>query len=107
MLSEDQIEEKRKRVKFVVDSFLSYNDISISQLSKIINVSSSTIQRDLNDVEYIRNIYGARAKNILIKISEKLKNSKKKGLSIGGIHSTTNNEPIRDENGKFTGNRKK
>ena len=40
--------------------------------------------------------------NILIQISEKLKNSKKKGLSIGGIHSTTNNEPIRDENGKFT-----
>ena len=107
MLSEDQIEEKRKRVKFVVDSFLSYNDISISQLSKIINVSSSTIQRDLNDVEYIHDIYKENTKDILTKISEKLKNSKKKGLSRGGINSTANNEPIRDENGKFTGNKKR
>ena len=107
MLSEAQIEEKRKRVKFVVDSFLSYNDISISQLSKIINVSSSTIQRDLNDIEYIHDIYEEKAKEILIKISDKLKNSKKKGLSRGGINSTTNNKPIRDENGKFTGNKKR
>ena len=107
MFNSSQIEEKQKRVKFVVDSFLSYDDISISQLSKIINISSSTIQRDLNDVEYIHDVYEERAKDILIKISGKLKNSKKKGLIRGGINSTTNNEPIRDENGKFTGNRKK
>ena len=107
MFNEAQVAEKEKRVKLVVDTFLSYDDITISQLSKIINVSSSTIQRDLNDVQYIHNIYEENAKDILIKISGKLKNSKEKGLSRGGINSTTNNEPIRDDNGKFTGNRKK
>jgi len=107
MFNNAQIEEKKKRVKLVVESFLSYDDITISQLSKIINISSSTIQRDLNDVEYIHDIYKEHTKDILTKISEKLKNSKKNGLSRGGINSTTNNEPIRDENGKFTGNRKK
>lgn len=107
MFNESQVIEKKKRIKLVVDTFLSYEDITINELSKILNISSSTIQRDLNDVEYIHDIYEEKTKDILTEIREKLKNSKKKGLSRGGINSTTNNEPIRDENGKFTGNRKK
>ena len=107
MFNESQVAEKKKRIKLVVDTFLSYEDITINELSKILNISSSTIQRDLNDVEYIHDIYEEKTKDILTEIREKLKNSKKKGLSRGGINSTTSNEPIRDENGKFTGNRKK
>ena len=107
MYNDIQVEERKKRVKIVVEAFLSYDDITISQLSKIINVSSSTIQRDLNDVNYIQMVYGKTAKDILIKISEKLKINKKNGVVKGGVNSTTNNEPVRDENGKFTGNKKR
>lgn len=107
MLSHQQIEIKKQQVKLVIDSFLKYKDITIDELSKIIGVSSSSIQRYLNDVEYIELIYGTEAKTILEKVSEKLKKNKNDGLSKGGINSTTNNVPIRDENGKFTGNKKR
>ena len=107
MLSDEQINKKTERIKKVVDAFLSYENISINQLSKIIGIPSSTIQRDLNEVEYITAIYTDRSKEVLTIISEKLKENKKFGLSRGGIISTTNNMPIRDENGKFTGNKKR
>jgi predicted DNA-binding transcriptional regulator YafY len=67
MISDAQHLQKLERVKKVIDTFLSYEDISINQLSEIIHVSSSTIQRDLNDIEYIHDIYEDRAKDILIK----------------------------------------
>lgn len=106
MLSEQQYEKKLERIRLVVDSFLS-NNVSITELATFINISKSTIQRDLNDIEYIREIYGGEAKDILKRISDKLKKNKENGLSRGGINSTTNNEPIRDANGKFTGNKKR
>ena len=106
MLSESQHIEKLERVRKVVDAFLS-NDVSINELSVITNVSKSTIQRDLNDIKYIEEAYGINAKEILKQISDKLKHNKENGLSRGGINSTTNNEPTRDENGKFTGNKKR
>lgn len=106
MLSEQQYEKKIERIRLVVDSFLS-NNVSITELATFINISKSTIQRDLNNIEYIREIYGGEAKDILKRISDKLKKNKENGLSRGGINSTTNNEPIRDENGKFTGNKKR
>lgn len=107
MLSKAQQIEKKNRIKFAVDSFLEYENISINQLSRIINIPSSTIQRDLNDVESIIEIYDSKAKKVLEQISDKLKKNKVDGLSRGGITSTTNNVPIRDENGKFTGNKKR
>ena len=107
MLSKGQQMEKIERIKFVVDSFLEHESISINQLSREIKIPSSTIQRDLNDIDYISTIYGEKAKEILVKISNRLKENKKHGLSMGGVNSTTNNEPIRDENGKFVGNKKR
>lgn len=107
MLSEEQIEKKKERIKKVVDTFLQYENISINELSQIINVSSSTIQRDLNDVEYISEVYGTQTAEILRIVRRKLSINKNNGLSRGGIASTTNNEPIRDENGKFTGNKRR
>ena len=106
MLSKSQQIEKEENIKKVVEAFLS-SDVSINELSKMINISSSTIQRYLNDVDYITMIFGSSAKEKLMLINAKLKANKQKGHSKGGIISTTNNEPIRDENGKFTGNRKK
>lgn len=107
MISHAQHVEKLERVKKVIDIFLSYEDISINELSKITKISYSTIQRDLNDLDYIRMVYGYKSKEVFEKISERLKKNRKNGLSRGGIISTTNNEPIRDENGKFTGNKKR
>jgi len=107
MISNSQHVEKIQRISKVVDTFLFYEDISINELSKITNISSSTIQRDLNNLEYIEIVYGSRSKEVFEKINEKLKKNKKNGLSRGGITSTINNEPIRDANGKFTGNKKR
>lgn len=106
MLSEAQYAKKVERIKLVIDSFLS-NNVSITELSNIIDVPKSTIQRDLNNIEYIQEIYGYESREILKQISDKLKLNKENGLSRGEINSTTNNEPIRDENGKFTGNKKR
>ena len=72
MLSESQQIEKKEKIKKAVDGFLD-NDISIDELSKKIDIPSSTIQRYLHDVEYIVLIYGSEAKEKLIKINEKLK----------------------------------
>lgn len=107
MLSEKQRLEKLERIKLEVDTFLSYDNICINELSTLIHKPSSTIQRDLNDVGFITEIYGDKAKEILKSISQKLKQNKANGLRTGGINSTTNNEPIRDDNGKFVGNRKR
>lgn len=107
MQSEKQRLEKEQRIKFVVDSFLENEGISINELSRKIKIPSSTIQRDLNDVDYISIIYGMNAKEKLLIIRDRLKKNKEKGTSTGGINSTTINEPVRDENGKFIGNRKR
>ena len=107
MLSYQQVYEKKLRIKKVIDTFLTHNDISITELSRIVNVPRSTIQRDLNDIEYIQMIYIDKSKDILKQISEKLKKNKEQGVSIGGINSTTTYEPIRDKNGRFIGNKKR
>ena len=107
MISHDQHIEKIERVKKVIDTFLSYEEISINELSKILDMNPSTVQRDLNNLDYIQLAYGEQAKEKFIQISLKLNQNKKNGLSRGGIISTTNNVPIRDENGKFTGNKKR
>ena len=107
MLSEAQRIEKENRIKKVVDTFLSYKQISINELSRILKISSSTIQRDLNDVDFITTVYGSMAKSKLEEINKRLKQNKDIGHSTGGINSTKNNMPIRDDNGKFTGNKKR
>ncbi len=106
-MSEAQRIEKVERIKLIVDTFLSYDQISINELSKIMQIPTSTIPRDLNDVGYISLIYSDEAREKLKQISERLKLNKANGLGIGGINSTMNNIPIRDENGKFTGNKRR
>ena len=107
MLSQAQIDEKKARIKKVVDAFLKYEDVTILELEEIIKIPKSTIQRDLNDIDYIQMIYADESKEKLKQISEKLKLNYKKGTHKGGIVATTNYEPVRDEDGKFIGNKKK
>lgn len=107
MLSQAQQQSKMEKVKKAVDAFLLDDDITIDGVSKNLDISSSAIQRYLNDVEYICAIYGLQAKEKLEKINNKLKRNKEVGKSKGGTISTINNVPTRDENGKFTGNKKR
>ena len=107
MLSQTQMAEKAARIKKVVDSFLMYDEITILELEEKINVPKSTIQRDLNNIEYIQMIYSDKSKEVLQKISNKLKSNYKNGIHKGGIVATTNYEPVRDEDGKFIGNKKR
>lgn len=107
MLSKAQEEEKNAKIELVVNEYLKYDNITIEELSKIVKIPSSSIQRYLNDVNYIVAIYGTKSKEVLNRIKEKLSKSKEIGKSKGGTISTINNAPIRDCNGKFTGNKKR
>lgn len=100
MMSFAQHVEKLERVKKVVYLFLKYDNMSINKISKILKVSSSTVQRDLNDVDYIMMIYRDKAKEKLQRISEKLKQNNTR------IKKETN-EFTGDENGKITSNKKR
>jgi len=107
MMSEEQFQAKLQKVKTSVDTFLSNDNYTIEDVASITQISSSSVQRYLNDISSIEFIYGVDAKETLIKLRERLNKNKDRGLSQGGIISTTNNEPIRDENGKFTGNKRR
>lgn len=99
MLSDRQYKEKVKRILLVAKTFLE-NPVSNIELSKITGISSSSVQRYLNDPEII-NLLGQEAFN---KIQELLKNNTLAARVKGGIISTTNNISLRDDIGKFSGN---
>ena len=70
-------------------------------------VQTDTQEKEISaELEAYKSLYPS-LKEKFIQISLKLNQNKKNGLSRGGIISTTNNVPIRDENGKFTGNKKR
>ena len=99
MLSDRQYKEKIKKILLVAKTFLE-NPVSNIELSKITGISSSSVQRYLNDPEII-NLLGQETFD---RIQELLKYNRLTARQEGGIISTTNNKPLRDSNGKFTGN---
>ena len=99
MLSDRQYKEKVKKILLVAKTFLE-NPVSNIELSKIIGISSSSVQRYLNDPEII-NLLGQETFD---RIQELLDYNRLTARQEGGIISTTNNKPLRDSNGKFTGN---
>lgn len=105
MLSKQQV-DIIERVKKIVIEFLS-NDYSIQELSDKINIPTSTKQRDLNNTNLIKSIFADESDRVISLISTKLKNNKVEGNKLGGINSTNLNEPIRDDLGKFIGNKRK
>ena len=103
MLSKAQEIEINEKVLKVAREFIN-TGYSIEEVSNVTGISKSSVQRYLNDEKRIVNLLGHDSYN---KIQEMLKVNKQEGLSKGGSISTTNNTPIRDENGKFAGNVKK
>lgn len=102
MTSELQQKEIDKKVSLVVKEFLKTND-TISNIATKLSISSSSVQRYLNS-ERIVELFGPEVKAL---IETKLAKNKQEGLSKGGIISTSMNEPIRDSEGHFIGNKKR
>ena len=105
MLSAQQFEEKKEKVRKVVTTFLKGN-YTINEVAKMTDISSSSVQRYLNDEEFISMCFGSNAPIILTDIKDRLEQNKQEGLSRGGVNSTFNNVSFRDEMGHYNGSRK-
>ena len=105
MLSEKQRILKEYRVKQVVVAFLKENK-TIKELSIELNIPSSTIQRDLNDIETITRVF-PYSDAIISEIQRKLEQNKQEGLSRGGSTFAQNNTATKDDLGHFTGSKRK
>lgn len=106
MLSSEQYQEKLEKVKKVVEIFLK-DKKTIREISEETGISKSSIQRYLNDEEFINLIYGQKASFIREEIIRRLEENYKEGTKLGGINFAKNNETLKDELGHFTGSRKK
>ena len=94
--------EKEKNIEISIRMCLIENK-TIPQIAEFTRLSTSTIQRYLND-RYIVDRYGVRTAQA-IKI--KLACDKIKGNRLGGINYSKYNEPTRDSSGLFTGSKSK
>ena len=103
MLSDEQRKEIDYKVMKVVTAFIAH-PYSMEKVSEITGISSSSVQRYLNDKNRIVGLFDEETYNY---IQETLKEKTKLARRIGGLVSTTVNEPTRNENGKFTGNTKR
>lgn len=98
MLSDKQIRQKQEKIEKVVYFFLNHPSASMEDVSRETNISSSSVQRYLND-PYVEILIGS---NIALEIKERLQNNKLLGKQKGGIISTNKHQTPRDNNGKFT-----
>ena len=106
MLSEAQYLEKKQKVSIVVKEFL-INKKSIKQISEEVGISTSSVQRYLNDEVYIKDAFGVNASLIIEEIHRMLEENKIEGNKLGGQNFAKNNEATKKENGQFTGSKKK
>ena len=106
MLSDKQQLEKDDKIKKVLIAFLSSKK-TIEEISEGTGISKSSVQRYLTDEDAIRFIYTKDADFIIEEIKRKLEENKKEGLSKGGINFAKNNISTKDENGHFTGSKKR
>jgi len=104
MLSEEQRKLKIKRIIFTVQSFLESDCHNLEELSNQINISSSSIQRYLNEKQIIEEYFGEDIYEI---VREKIEFNKREGLSKGGTNFVNYNVSTKDEFGKFTGSRRR
>jgi hypothetical protein len=103
MLSDEQEKKKLLRIKQVAEYFLA-NGGSIKDIETALDIPKSSIQRYLSDQTAITSLL---SESDYKKIESLLLNNKKEGLSRGGRNFALNNDPTRNEIGKFTGSRKK
>ena len=99
MLSAEQEKEKDAKILTVAKEFLN-NPTSMEKISEITGISSSSVQRYLND-ERIKTLLSPKDFDM---IQYLLKQNRLESQRKGGIISTKNNIPTRNEEGKFTGN---
>ena len=96
MLSNEQYLKIEDKIKIVVKALLSGKK-TINEIEKETDISSSSIQRYLNNEEKLKEIYGSDAEFIIEEIKRKLEENKKEGLRKGGINYAKNNNPTNDE----------
>lgn len=102
---EDKYSGKELKMYYVILEYLKNPQKSIDELVEIldrkgIKTSSSSVQRYLNDEEFIDREFG----NDLSKdIKTALAIRKRQGNINGGMESTKNNVPTKDSYGHFTG----
>lgn len=94
--------DKEKKICIVVKAFLENPMLSNKELSELTGISSSSIQRYLND-PIIKKLFDEEMFN---NIQNLLKQKTIEGRRKGGINYFKNNEPIKDEHGNFIGSKK-
>ena len=96
------MKDKEKKICITVKAFLEHPNFTNEELAKLTGFSSSSVQRYLNDA-IIKEIFSEETFN---KIKELLSNNIKDARRKGGINSFQNNEPVKESNGYFNGNKK-
>lgn len=92
---------KRLNILNSVKLYLVDNRQYINEIAEILSISSSSVQRYLND-ELIEEELGNEVKT---EIKEKLIQMKKNGNIKGGINYSRNNIALKDKKGKFIGSK--
>ena len=106
MLSNEQYQDKLEKVEYVVNAFLKEKK-TIREVSEETGISKSSVQRYLNDEEFITALYGEKTPFIMEEINRKLEENYVEGVKLGGTNFALNNDSIKDELGHFQGSRKK
>lgn len=99
----NQYSLKKLNILMSVRLYLVENKEYINEIANILSVSSSSVQRYLNDI-IIEEELGYEIKE---EIKEKLKQGKIKGNSEGGIIYSKKNIAIKDKKGRFMGSKSK
>lgn len=105
MLSKRQIEERKIKTKICIEAL--FNGLNQSQIEAKYKIPSSTVGRFLSNEEVIREIYGADADFVIDEIKIYNQKNKMNGNVLGGKTSSILNEYTKDEDGKFTGSKKR
>ena len=96
------MKDKEKKICITVKTFLEHPNFTNEELAKLTGFSSSSVQRYLND-PIIKELFSEETFN---KIKELLSNNIKDARRKGGINSFQNNEPVKESNVYFNGNKK-
>ena len=116
MLSEKQKNQKLKNVRVCVEAFLGEknengffdsNNKTIYDIESEIKIPHASIQRYLHDYNYIKEIYPDDYILRIAIIESRLDTNKIEGKKRGGVNFSINNEATKDENGQFTGSKKR
>lgn len=100
-MNREQSIKKQENIKKVIEYFDNHGG-TIDEIASNLNMSTSSVQRYLND-ELVSNL---TSKEDALRIKEYLKSMKKAGNKLGGINYSINNEAIKDELGHFKGSKR-